>query len=129
MQRSHEHDADHGLKCAERKLLGTRQKIPGCIIHEHVERAIVPDHAHHFLDRPGIADVAAPGMNAAAGALAQLAHGCSENFFAASANIEFGTKFEKLPCRSFAKASAAASNEDALVEEKIGLKHGSDCKW
>src|ERR1700690_3461537 len=128
VQGSPQHDADRGLKCAERKILGARQKISGGIIHEHIERAVAPDHADHLVHGSAVAHIAAPSVNAASCALAQLSLGGGKNVFAPPADVDLGSEFkESLGC-GLAEARASARNKDALVKKKIVPKHGRDCK-
>jgi hypothetical protein len=128
MKRSHEDDADDRLERTERKIFGARKKISCGIIHEHIERTILPDHSDHFVQRGGIADVAPTGMDSTSGAFAQFLFGRGKNFFTPTADVNHGTEFQKSLGSGFAETSASASNKDAFVEKKIVPEHGSDCK-
>jgi hypothetical protein len=47
-----------------------------------------------------------------------------EHFFAASANINGGAEFEEAGGHAFTEACASASDEGALVLQKVRLEHG-----
>ena len=63
------------------------------------------------------------GVDRAAGALVQLLLGRRQNFFAASADVDFRTQFKKPPGRGFAESRAAARDQDAFVAQQIVLEH------
>src|SRR5208283_4883235 len=69
VQGAHEDDADYGLKGPQGEFFGAGEEVPGGVVHEDVERTIVPDDADEFFHGCGVANVAGTGMDFSAGAL------------------------------------------------------------
>ena len=132
MQCAHQHDAEHGLEGAERQLFRTREEVAGGVVHEDIERAVLPDGFDHFFHLGGVADIAGTRVDGTAGSVSQFGLGRGEDFVTPSADVDGGAELEKSLSSGFAKSSAAAGDEDAFVLEKIFLEHectvrGLDC--
>src|ERR1700678_328720 len=123
VQSSHEHDVDDGLPGARGKLFGARNEISGGIVNENIEWGLLPYGIDHRFDGIGIAHVTWKSVNGAFCRCGEFGGSSLENVFAAPADVDGCSKFEETLRHGFAKAGAAAGDEDSFVLEKIGAKH------
>ncbi len=100
-------------------------KFPAALLTRMSSGAFFPDGIDHGFDGVEIADVAGKGVDGAFGGGGEFGGGLLEDIFAATADVESGAEFEEAMSHGFAEACAAASDEDALVAEKIVVEHGS----
>jgi len=87
----------------------------------HPQRAVFPDRLDHRFHGVQVANVARECMDRALGG--EFFRRVVEDFFAASADVDFCTEFEEAMGHAFAEAGASAGDEDALLFEKVGLEH------
>src|SRR5215831_13665661 len=106
-----------------RKSFGFRQKVPGRIVDQNVERSFRPNLFDRFLDIIVVPHVARERFAGSSGRSRQIFGGLLDDFEAASADVDHRAKPQISLGDGPADACASTRNENTLVLEKISMKH------
>src|SRR5436190_16910010 len=106
--------------------------VAGGVVHEDVERALLPDAVHHRFDRVRQAHVAPYGLDLSTGLLGQFLGRLLQHVLAAATDHNVRAELEEAVCHRAAESRAATSHQNALALQEVGLKHrvlNSWLKW
>src|SRR5436190_15933787 len=103
--------------------------VAGGVVHEDVERALLPDAVHHRFHRVRQAHVAPYGLHLSTGLLGQFLGRQLQHVLAAATDHNVRAELEEAVAHRTAESRAATSHQNALALQEVGLKHRILNSW
>src|SRR4029453_10850544 len=106
-----------------------RASVGRPVVHEDVERALLPDAAHHRFDRVRRAHVAPYGLDLSPGLLGQFLGRLLKHVLAPATDHNVRSELEEAVAHRAAESRAATSHQNALALQQVELKHRILNSW
>src|SRR3546814_8983852 len=108
-----------------RRGLAAGEEVAGGVVHQEVQRPLLPDRRHQPVDLGSVAQVAGNRAAAAGEVGVELGPRLLEHVLAPPADDELRAELQHAPAHRLAEAGAATGDQDALALQEIALEHGA----
>src|SRR3546814_20180284 len=107
-----------------RRGLAAGEEVAGGVVHQEVQRPLLPDRRHQPVDLGSVAQVAGNRAAAAGEVGVELGPRLLEHVLAPPADDELRAALQPAPAHRLAEAGAAPRAQAALALQDIALEHG-----
>src|SRR3546814_15595108 len=105
-----------------RRGLAAGEEVAGGVVHQEVQRPLLPDRRHQPVDLGSVAQVAGNRAAAAGEVGVELGPRLLEHVLAPPADDELRAELQHAPAHRLAEAGSATRAQDALALQEIALQ-------